>query len=116
MMVSFMIIILFSRRDISVSWIYIYKSLCELHILQIHFHSLRADDLSFQLPLYVSWAMFGRSYFRFRWRCGLVVESWFQNETVLGSSPGCDRSTLSPWERFFTCISSPHSCKTSTQL
>ena len=46
----------------------------------------------------------------FVWRCGLVVETWLRDEEVPGSSPGCARSILSPWERLFTCISSPHSC------
>ena len=40
------------------------------------------------------------------WRCGLVVDSWLQAQEV----PGCARSKLSPWERLFTGMSSPHSC------
>ena len=44
------------------------------------------------------------------WRCGLVVDTWPRDQEAPGSSPGCARSTLSPWERLFTCISSPHSC------
>ena len=44
-------------------------------------------------------------------QCDLVVDTWLRDQEVPGSSPGCVRSTLSPWERFFTCISSPHSCK-----
>ena len=44
------------------------------------------------------------------WRLGLVVGTWLQDQEVLGSSPGCTRSTLSPWERLLTFISSPHSC------
>ena len=42
--------------------------------------------------------------------CGLVVDTWLQDRKVPGSSPGCARSTLSPLERLFTCISSHHSC------
>ena len=44
------------------------------------------------------------------WRWGLVVDTWLQDQEVSGSSPGCARSTLSPWQRLFTCIYSPHSC------
>ena len=44
------------------------------------------------------------------WRRGLVVDTWLWDQEVPGSSPGCARSTLSPWERLFTCIGSPHSC------
>ena len=44
------------------------------------------------------------------WRCGLVVDTRPRDQEVPGSSPGCARWTLSPWERLFTCISSPHSC------
>ena len=44
------------------------------------------------------------------WRCGLVVDTWPRDQEVPGSSPGCASSTLSPWERLFTCISSPQSC------
>ena len=44
------------------------------------------------------------------WRCSLVVDTWLPDQEVPGSSPGCARSTLSLWERLFTCISSPHSC------
>ena len=40
----------------------------------------------------------------------IVVDTWLWDQGVQGSSPGCARSTLSPWERLFTCISSPHSC------
>ena len=43
-------------------------------------------------------------------RCGIVVDTWLRDKKVPGSSPGCATSTLSPWERLFTCISSPHSC------
>ena len=43
------------------------------------------------------------------WRCGLVVDTWFRDQKVPGSSPGCARWTLSSWKRLFTCISSPHS-------
>ena len=32
------------------------------------------------------------------WRCGLVVDTWPRDHEVPGSSPGCARSTLSPWE------------------
>ena len=42
------------------------------------------------------------------WRRGLVVDPWLWEKEVWGSSPGCARSMLSPWERLFTCISSPH--------
>ena len=31
-------------------------------------------------------------------------------QEIPGSSPGCVRLTLSPWERLFTYISPPHSC------
>ena len=34
---------------------------------------------------------------------GVVVETWLRDHEVPGSSPGCARSTLSPWERLFTC-------------
>ena len=44
------------------------------------------------------------------WRPGLVEDTWLWDQEVLSSSPGCDRSTFSPQERLFTCISSPHSC------
>ena len=44
------------------------------------------------------------------WPCGLAVDIWLRDQEVLGSSPGCARSTLSPWKRLLTCISSPHSC------
>ena len=44
------------------------------------------------------------------WRRGLVGDTWLWDQEVPGSSPGCARSTLSPWERLFTCIPSPHSC------
>ena len=44
-------------------------------------------------------------------RCyGLVVDTWLPDQKVPGLSPGYARSTLCPWERLFTCISSPHSC------
>ena len=42
--------------------------------------------------------------------CGIVVDTWLRDQKVPGSSPGCARSTLSPWERLFTCISSSHLC------
>ena len=44
------------------------------------------------------------------WRRGLLVDTWLRDQKVPGSSPGCARLTLSPWERLFTCISSSHSC------
>ena len=44
------------------------------------------------------------------WRCGLVVDTWLRDQKVPGSSLGYARPMLSPWERLFTCISSPHSC------
>ena len=46
----------------------------------------------------------------FVWRCSLVLDTWLPDQKVPGSSPGYARSTLSPWERVFTCISSLHSC------
>ena len=30
------------------------------------------------------------------WRCGLVMDTWLQDQEVPGSSPGCARSMLSP--------------------
>ena len=42
------------------------------------------------------------------WYYGLVVDTWLRDQEVSGSSPGCARSTLSPW--LFTCLSSPNSC------
>ena len=39
------------------------------------------------------------------WCCGLVVDTLLWNQKLLSLSPGFTRSTLSPWERFFTC---PH--------
>ena len=51
------------------------------------------------------------------WRRGLVVDTWLRDQKVPGSSPGCARSTLSPWKRLFTCIfQTPLMCKTSTRL
>ena len=45
-------------------------------------------------------------------RCGLVVDTWLRDQKVPGSSPGYARSTLSPWERLFTCIFlTPLMCK-----
>ena len=44
------------------------------------------------------------------WRRCLVVDTWLWDQEVSGSSPGYTRLTMSPWERLFTCISSPHSC------
>ena len=44
------------------------------------------------------------------WGRGLVADNWLWDQEVPGSSPGCVRSTLSPWDKLFTCISSPHSC------
>ena len=43
-------------------------------------------------------------------RRGLVVDIWIRDQEVLSSSRGCARLTLSPWERLFTCLSSPHTC------
>ena len=46
----------------------------------------------------------------------LIVASWFSGRHLAsesgghGSSPGCSRSTLSHWERLYTCIYSPHLC------
>ena len=52
-----------------------------------------------------------------KWRCGLVVDTWLRDHEVPGSSPGYARSTLSPWERLFTCIFlTPLMCKMSTRL
>ena len=39
-----------------------------------------------------------------------MVDAWLRDQKVPGSSSGCARSTLSPRERLFTCISLPHSC------
>ena len=39
-----------------------------------------------------------------------MVDTWLWDQEVPGSSHSCARSMLSPWERFFTRISSPHSC------
>ena len=47
----------------------------------------------------------GSDKFLYMWRRGQVVDTWLPE--VSGSSPGCAMSTLSPWERLFTCISSP---------
>ena len=41
------------------------------------------------------------------WLYGLVVEIWLWDQKLPSSSPGFTRSTLSPWERLFTCISLP---------
>ena len=49
-------------------------------------------------------------YFKFGRRRGLVVDTWLRDQEVPGSSPGSARSTLSLWERLFTCICSSHSC------
>ena len=43
------------------------------------------------------------------WRRGLVIDTWFRDQKVQGSSPGCARLTLSLEERLFTYIFSPHS-------
>ena len=53
--------------------------------------------------------MSARQWF-FGWHCGLVVDTWLRDRKILGSSPGCARLTLSPWERLFPCNSSPHLC------
>ena len=47
---------------------------------------------------------------QYMWHRGLVVGTWLWDQEVVGSSPGCARLTLRPWERYFTCFSSPHSC------
>ena len=40
------------------------------------------------------------------WRLGLVVDNWLWGHEIPRLSPGCARSTLSPWKRIFTDISS----------
>ena len=42
------------------------------------------------------------------WRCCLVIDSWLWDQGVPDSSPGCARSTLSPWERLFTLSPPTH--------
>ena len=44
------------------------------------------------------------------WRLGLVVDNWLWGHEIPRLSPGCARSTLSPWKRIFTDISSHNVC------
>ena len=60
------------------------------------------NKLSLHRELWVLWSNV--------WRCGIVVNTWLQDQEVPGSSPGCAMSTLSPWKRLSSCISSLHSC------
>ena len=51
-----------------------------------------------------------KSRFRSSMALWSKVDTWLRDQKVPSSSPGYARSTLRPWERLFTCISSPHSC------
>ena len=65
---------------------------------------------TFELPISIAERIDHTIRLNVRWEPLLVVDTWLWHQEVPGSSPGCARSTLSPWERPFTCIFSPHSC------
>ena len=51
------------------------------------------------------------------WRCGLVVDTWFWDQKVPGSSPALCQVDVEPlWKAFYMHFLTPLMCKTSTRL